>query len=84
MSVIVTRGIQIVCVLAVALSLFAIAGSNFNPEVMNAGALVIGFSIMIFLLATILRVVSDAAEKVLFSLGYRKEEKATAAAAVRN
>ena len=81
MSVIVTRVIQIVCLLLSVICFFAILHSGFDSQVIGIAGSIIGFSVMIFLLASILRVVSDAAEKVLHSLGYRKEEKTTAASA---
>lgn len=73
MSVIVTRSIQIVCLILAVVCLFAILHSGFDSQVIGIAGAIIGFSVMIFLLAAILRVVSDAAEKVLLTLGYRRE-----------
>lgn len=73
MSVIVTRSIQILCLFIAGIAVFAIFGSKFDAQVVPEAGSVIGFCVVIFLLATILRVASDVGEKLLLSSGYRKE-----------
>lgn len=75
MSVIVTRTIQIICLILILVSFFGIIYAQGNEQLIDRAGSTLGFSLIIFLLATILRVVSDAGEKLLLAAGYRKEDK---------
>ena len=75
MSVAVTRTIQIVALLIAALSLFGILGSRGDVQLIAGWGAALGVAVVIFLLAAILRVLSDVSEKVLGSMGYKREEK---------
>lgn len=72
MSIKVTRTIQVVCVVLVALSLIGMLYSGGDPRLIGRAGETIGFSVAIFVLTTILRVVSDVGEKLLLAAGYRK------------
>lgn len=73
MSVIVTRTIQIICLILIVVSIFGIIYAQGNEQLIDRAGSTLGFALVIFLLTTILRVVSDLGEKLLSSAGYRKE-----------
>jgi len=74
MSVIVTRTIQIICLLLIVLSIGGIVYSGGNDQTIGRAGETLGFAVVIFLLTTILRVVSDAGEKLLLAMGFKKNE----------